>query len=101
MPVASATQAAISQLYAQLAESITHGKHEVEEAVLSTHFVDKAKMKLDTFEYDPLTVIVRKIDRDGAALVVHASYVGVRGHNADTVDRWERYGDSWVLVSRR
>lgn len=101
MPVSADVQAAISQLYAQLADSVTHAKPNEERAVLAPHFADKAKQKLETFEYDPLTVIIRRIDRGGAFVVVHATYVGVHGHNADTIDRWEQRDGQWMLLSRQ
>ena len=93
-------QSAISQRYAQLSESITRGNHDAENAILGPHFADRAKVKLDSFEYNPLTVVVQKITPTGSALVVEAEYVGVHGHNATTVDRWIQVDGNWVLVSR-
>ena len=102
MPVSADVQAAISQRYAQLADSITHANAAEEKAILAPHFVDRAKMKLGSFEYDPLTVLVQKIVvTGGGRLTVHAEYVGVHGHNATTVDVWQKKDDDWILLSRQ
>ncbi len=94
-------QAAVSQRYGQLTESITRGNRDAENAILGPHFVDRAKVKLDSFEYNALTVVVQKITPSGDALVVQAEYVGVHGHNATTVDKWVQLNGNWVLVSRQ
>jgi len=101
MPVSADVQMAISTRYAQLADSITHGKRKTEASILGPHFVDHGRLKLESFEYDPLTVVVQKITLSGSDLVVHAEYVGVHGHNVTTVDRWAQKGDAWVLISRQ
>lgn len=102
MSVTADVQAAISQRYAQLADSVTHGKQDVEKTILAPHFADRAKIKLTSFEYDPLTVVVQKITAGGSGtLTVHAEYVGVHGHNSTTVDVWQKKADDWVLVSRQ
>ena len=100
MPVSDDVQSAISQRYGQLTDSVTHGKREEERAVLAPDFTDRAKQKLESFEYDALTVVIRKIDSDGGIIVVQASYVGVNGHNADTIDRWKKIDGQWELLSR-
>jgi hypothetical protein len=99
MPVPSDVQMTIAQRYSTLAESVTHDPSS-ENTVLAPHFNDRAKMKLESFEYDPLTVIVQKIVRVGDRLEVHAQYVGVHGHNANTVDHWVQAGDQWYLLDR-
>ena len=101
MPISADVQAAISQRYAQLADSITHGKRDVEKAILGAHFVDHGKLKLESFEYDALTVIVQKIAVSDGQIVVHAEYVGVHGHNGVTVDRWAKSNGAWHLISRK
>ncbi len=101
MAVTADVQAAISQRYAQLADSITHGKRDVEKSILGPHFIDHGKLKLESFEYDALTVIVQKVAVSGGEIVVRAEYVGVHGHNGVTVDRWAKKNGTWILVSRK
>ena len=91
---------AVSQRYARLADSITHGNNDGEHTMLATHFSDRAKIKLGTYEYDPLTVLVQKIHVDGRTTIVHAQYVGVQGKHENTVDRWLLLDGSWRLVQR-
>jgi hypothetical protein len=100
MPISVDVQATISQRYAQLADSVTHGKRTVEKAMLGPGFYEHTKAKLETFEYDPLTVIMQKITVSGDAILVRAEYVGIHGHNAVTVDRWVQSNGDWVLASR-
>jgi len=99
MPVSMDVQSAISQRYAQLAAAVTHDPTQ-ERAVLGPHFKDRAHAKLVTFEYDPLTVLVQKIVVRGKRLEVHAQYVGVHGHNTNTVDHWAQIDGNWVLLDR-
>lgn len=99
MPVSIAVQSEIAQRYAVLGSAITHDPTQ-EQAVLAPHFHDRARVKLSTFEYDPLTVLVRKIAVDGSRLEVHAQYVGVHGHNADTIDHWAKIDGQWRLLDR-
>jgi hypothetical protein len=101
VPVSDDVQSAISQRYGQLADSITHARREEERAVLAPDFVDRAKQKLESFEYDALTVVVRKMDTNDGVVTVQATYVGVNGHSADTIDRWEKHDGQWVLLSRK
>jgi len=91
---------AVSQRYAQLAESIAHGHDDVERELLAPHFSDKAKLKLSVYEYDPLTVLVQKIQVHGGTMIVHAQYVGVQGRHEVTVDRWLLLGGAWRLAQR-
>jgi hypothetical protein len=100
MPVSVDVQATISQRYAQLADSVTHGKRTIEKSMLGPGFYEHTKAKLETFEYDPLTVIVQKITARGDAIVVRAYYVGIHGHNVVTDDRWIQRDGDWVLASR-
>ena len=92
-------QSAISQRYAQLSSAITHDPSQ-ERGVLSHHFHDAAKFKLASFEYDPLTVVVQRIDARPDGLYVRAEYVGVHGHNEVTLDHWQRVDGQWVLAAR-
>jgi hypothetical protein len=92
-------QSAISQRYAQLGNAVTHDPTQ-EERVLATDFKDRAHVKLSTFEYDPLTVVVEKIVLQGDEVEVHAEYVGVHGHNATSVDHWILIDGAWFLVDR-
>lgn len=91
---------AVSQRYAQLADSITHDKPEVEKAILSPHFRDRAKIKLPVYEYDPLTVLVQKVQMNGTTILVHAQYVGVGNNRENTVDRWLLLDGAWRLAER-
>jgi hypothetical protein len=100
MPITADVQAAISQRYALLADSVTHGKRSVEKSMLGPGFYEHTKAKLETFEYDPLTVIVQKITVSGDTIVVKAEYVGIHGHNGITLDRWVQQNGDWVLASR-
>ena len=99
MPVPMAIQSAISQRYAQLGDAVTHDPAQ-EQAVLAPHFHDRARLKLSSFEYDALTVLVEKIVVVGKRLEVHAQYVGVRGHNAHTIDHWVMIDGQWRLADR-
>lgn len=92
-------QSSISQRYAELGDAVTHDPTQ-EERVLATDFKDHAKVKLKSFEYDPLTVVVQKIVLHGDALEVHAQYVGVHGHNSNTVDHWILIDGAWFLTDR-
>jgi len=99
MPVSTDVQLAITQRYGQLANAVTHDPTQ-ERAVLAPRFKDRSKFKLASFEYDPLTVVVQKIVRSGDKAEVHAQYVGVHGHNVNTVDRWISIDGVWYLVDR-
>jgi hypothetical protein len=99
MPVPMDVQSAISQRYAQLGNAVTHNPSQ-ERGLLAPHFNDAAKMKLSSFQYDPLTVIVQRIDSHPDGLYVRAEYVGVHGHNEVTVDHWQMVGGQWVLAAR-
>jgi hypothetical protein len=99
MPVSMEVQSAISQRYAQLGNAVTHDPSQ-ERGILAPHFRDHARLKLATFDYDPLTVIVQKIVMQGDRLEVHAEYVGVHGHNANTVDHWISISGQWLLLDR-
>jgi hypothetical protein len=99
VPVSADVQSTISQRYAQLGSAVTHDPTQ-EQRVLATNFKDRAKVKLSTFEYDPLTIVVQKIVMRGDKLEVRAEYVGVHGHNATTVDHWTRIDGTWLLVDR-
>jgi|SRR5579863_3496766 len=101
MPVSIDTQAAISQQYGQLANSVTHGQSDVEKSILAPKFADRAKVKLKSFELDALTIMVQRIDAKGKTIEVRAQYVGVRGHNAISIDDWVMSGGTWRLASRR
>jgi hypothetical protein len=100
MAVAADVQLAITQRYSQLTNAVTHDPTQ-ERAVVAPQFRDRAKMTLRSFEYDPLTVVVQKIVRTGDRIEVHAQYVGVHGHNANTVDQWIGIDGQWYLVERR
>jgi len=99
MPVSMDVQSAISQRYAQLSNAVTHDPSQ-ERGVLSPHFHDAAKLKLATFEYDPLTVIVQRIDARPDGLYIRAEYVGIHGHNEVTLDHWQMISGQWVLAAR-
>lgn len=99
MPVSADVQSSIAQRYAQLGAAVTHDPTQ-EQRVLATNFTDHAKLKLSSFEYDPLTVVVQKIVMTGDKLEVHAEYVGMHGHNANTVDHWILIDGAWYLVDR-
>ncbi|MGB6985293.1 MAG: hypothetical protein WBD74_04860 [Candidatus Aquilonibacter sp.] len=99
MPVSADVQSSISQRYAALGNAVTHDPTQ-EQRVLATNFKDRAKVKLSSFEYDPLTVVVQKIVLSGDKLEVHAEYVGVHGHNTNTVDHWILIDGTWYLVDR-
>ena len=101
MPVPVDVQGAITERYSELANSITHAELGIDPHVLAKHFVDRSKMKLASFDYDPLTVVVQRMTSSGNAVIVRAEYVGVHGHNVVSTDVWERQGLDWVLVSRR
>ena len=100
MPISADVQIAVSQRYAQLADAITHGHEDVEHVMLAPQFADRAKIKLATYEYDPLTVLVQKIQVNGHAMTVHAQYVGVHGNHENTVDRWLLLDGAWRLAQR-
>ena len=99
MPVSADVQLAISQRYAQLGAAVTHDPT-TERSLLAPHFQDHAKVKLSTFEYDPLTVVVQKISMQGDKITVRAEYVGIHGHNATSIDRWILIDGTWYLVDR-
>jgi hypothetical protein len=99
MPVPIDVQLAISQRYAELGNAVTHDPSQ-EQRVLASNYKDRAKVKLKSFEYDPLTVVVQKIVLHGDAVEVHAQYVGVHGHNANTVDHWILIDGAWFLTDR-
>jgi len=99
MPVSADVQAAIAQRYAALGNAVTHDPS-TEGDVLAPHFKDHSKQKLGSFEYDPLTVVVQKIVWKGNRLEVHAEYVGVHGHNVQSVDQWMRIDGEWRLLDR-
>lgn len=90
----------VSQRYAQLADSITHGRDAAERAILAPRFSDKAKLKLDAYQYDPLTVLVQNIHVQGGTMIVHAQYVGVHGKRETTLDRWLLLDGTWRLAQR-
>ena len=46
-------QSTIAQRYAQLGNAVTHDPSQ-EQSVLAPHFNDRARVKLSTFEYDPI-----------------------------------------------
>jgi hypothetical protein len=92
-------QSAISQRYAELGNAVTHDPTQ-EQRVLATDFKDRAHVKLATFEYNPLTVVVQKIVLQGDEVEVHAEYVGVHGHNITTVDHWILIDGAWFLTDR-
>lgn len=98
--VSAGVQQAIAQRYAQLADSITHGKQAVEKSIVAPQLIDRGKIKLGAYEYDPLTVLVQRVNRHGAGIVVKASYVGVRGRNEVTFDRWLLVDGTWRLMER-
>lgn len=98
--VSAGVQQALSQRYAQLANSITHGEQAVEASILSRRFNDRAKLKLGAYEYDPLTVLVQTVTRHGSAMVVKAYYVGVHGRSEVTFDRWLLVNGTWRLMER-
>ena len=100
MPVSPDVQMAVSQRYAQLADAITHGHDDVEKSLLAPHFKDKAKIKLDTYEYDALTVLVEKIQVQGNAMTVHAQWVGIGKNHENTVDKWLLLDGTWRLAQR-
>jgi hypothetical protein len=100
MPVSTDVQMTMSQRYAQLADSITHAHDDAERAILAPHFSDRAKIKLTAYEYDPLTVLVQKIQMNGKLMIVHAQYAGVQGKHENTVDRWLLLDGSWRLAQR-
>ncbi len=100
MPVSADVQIAVSQRYAQLADSITHGHEESERAILAPHFADGAKLKLSVYEFDPLTVLVQKVQVNGRTMIVHADYVGMSGKHENTVDRWLLLDGAWRLAQR-
>lgn len=91
---------AVSQRYAQLADSITHGHDAAERAILAPRFSDKAKLKLAAYEYDPLTVLVQKIQVHAGTMIVRAQYVGVQGKHETTVDRWLLLDGTWRMAQR-
>jgi hypothetical protein len=93
-------QYAITQRYGQLTDAITHDPSG-EKAVLAPNFSDRSKAKLNSFEYDPVTVLVQKMSAQPDGVYVNAEYVGVHGHNVTTVDHWEFMNGQWFLVSRR
>ncbi|HTU68728.1 MAG TPA: hypothetical protein VMF11_00275 [Candidatus Baltobacteraceae bacterium] len=99
MPVPMEVQSTIAQRYAQLGNAVTHDPTQ-EASVLAPHFKDRARMKLATFEYDPLTVLVRKIVLHGNRLEVYAEYVGIHGHSTNTIDRWIKIAGEWRLLDR-
>ena len=99
MPVSMDVQSAISQRYVQLANAVTHDPPS-ERAVISPNFNDAAKLKLSSFEYDPLTVVVQRIDARPDGLYVRAEYVGIHGHNEVTLDHWKMVAGAWVLAAR-
>ena len=99
MPVSADVQSTISQRYAQLSSAVTHDPTQ-ERGVLSPHFNDAAKLKLSTFEYDPLTVVIQRIDSRPDGLYVRAEYVGLHGRNEVTLDHWQMVGGQWVLAAR-
>jgi hypothetical protein len=99
MPVSMDVQSAISQRYAQLSNAVTHDPS-LERGVVSPHFNDAAKLKLSTFWYEPLTVVVQRIDSRPDGLYVRAEYVGIHGHNEVTIDHWQLLGAQWVLAAR-
>ncbi len=102
MPVSHDVQAAITQQYAQLSSAVTSGDRPSEHAVLAPHFEDRSKAKLSSFEYDPLTVEVSSIARNGHnALIVHAMYYGVHGHRESVVDQWILIDGQWRLLLHR
>jgi hypothetical protein len=92
-------QSAISERYAELGNAVTHDPTQ-EQTVLASDFKDRAKVKLSSFEYDPLTVVVQKISQQGDEITVHAEYVGVHGHNSSTVDHWILIDGAWFLTDR-
>ena len=101
MAISADLQATISQRYAQLAAAVMNGDNPTEQSLLAPKFADRAPSKLSSFEYDALTIIVRKIDADGNLLVVHASYYGVHGHTTNSLDHWARIDGVWRLLDRK
>lgn len=100
MTVPAHIQMTIAQSYATLAESITHDKPEAERAILAPAFADRATIKLQTYEYDPLAVLVQRIDPRGNTMIVHAQWVGVGKNRENTVDRWLLLDGTWRLAER-
>ena len=101
MAVPAQVQSTISQTYATLADSITHNKPAVEKSILAPKYIDHASLKLNVYQYDPLTVLVQKVDAQGSTmLVVHAQWVGIGKNHENTVDRWSLMNGSWRLVER-
>ncbi|HUA09726.1 MAG TPA: hypothetical protein VMA98_10665 [Candidatus Acidoferrales bacterium] len=99
MAVSAEVQSAIAQQYAALGSAVTHDPSQ-EQSVLAPHFRDRAREKLSSFEYDALTVLVEKIVMHGDRLEVHAQYVGVHGHDAQTIDHWIKIDGQWRLLDR-
>ena len=100
MAVSADVQIAVSQRYAQLADSVTHGHDKGEREILAPHFSDTAKIKLSAYEYDPLTVLVQNIQVNGSTMTVHAQYIGVQQKRENTVDRWLLLDGVWRLAER-
>jgi hypothetical protein len=100
VPVSAAVQTAVSQRYARLADAIMNGHKNIERALLAPHFIDAARVKLRAYEYDPLTIVVRRITVDGATMTVFAQYVGSDGRSAHSLDTWQRIDGAWRLVRR-
>ena len=98
--VSQDVQIAVSQRYATLANAITHGQTGVEQSLLEKGFTDRAKLKLSSYEYDPLTILVQRIDDRGNTMRVKAYYVGVNGRSEVTMDRWLLVNGSWRLTER-
>jgi hypothetical protein len=97
MPVSADVQSAITLRYAQLGNAVLRDPAQ-ERNVLAPDFHDRARMKVSSFNYQPLTVVVEKIVKQGDRLEVHAQYVGIHGHNAEAVDHWQLIDGQWLLT---
>ena len=99
MPVSKDAQSAISQRYAQLSNAVTHDPTQ-ERGILSPHFNGTAKMRISTFDYDPLTVIVQRIESRPDGLYVHAEYMSASMATMKTVGHWQMVGGQWAFAAR-
>lgn len=100
MAVPAQVQSMLTQSYAALADSITHNKPDVERSILASGYRDRATIKLDAYEYDPLTVVVQKIQANGTTMIVHAQWVGIGKNRENTIDRWLLLDGTWRLAER-
>jgi hypothetical protein len=100
MPVAPDVQAAITQRYAQLSAAMSNGDEAAESAVLAPHFHDRAKIKLASFEYARITVMVTSIATVPGGCTVHATYDSENGEKQTTIDHWLKINGRWRLLDR-